>query len=77
MVTKREDPAYTPLRGHIRKELYKRFKAFCVEEELDNSEGLENVLKFYFDYRKKVAPKNDVANEFEKIRSKRTRKKSV
>jgi len=77
IMSKREDPDYKPLRGHVPINLYKRFKAYCVQEDMDNSEGLENVLKFYFDYRKKVAPKSDKESEFEKIGGKRARKKSV
>jgi|GEM_PF-6372218 len=76
-MAKKEDPAYSPLRGHVPKDLYKRFKAYCVEEEMDNSQALENVLKFYFDYREKVAPKSEIATEFEKIQKKRTKGKSA
>lgn len=76
MVTKREDPAYSPLRGHVPKELYKRFKAYCVEEEMDNSEALENVLKFYFEYRDELAPKSDIVTACRNIQ-RELRKKSV
>ena len=66
-MSKREDPDYKPLRGHVPINLYKKFKTYCVQEGMDNSEGLENVIKFYFDYRKKVLPTSDMATEFEKI----------
>ncbi|MBD2303209.1 GIY-YIG nuclease family protein [Nostoc sp. FACHB-190] len=46
--TKKDDPDYVALRGHIPKELFKRFKMFCLEKEVDNSQGLEYVLQEYF-----------------------------
>lgn len=49
MATKKEDPDFTVLRGHVPKELFKRFKVFCIEEDLDNSEGLERVVQGYFE----------------------------
>jgi hypothetical protein len=49
MATKKENPDFTVLRGHVPKELFKRFKVFCIEESLDNSQGLERVLQGYFD----------------------------
>ncbi|MEW6498637.1 MAG: hypothetical protein AB1589_39985 [Cyanobacteriota bacterium] len=41
---KKDDPNYQVVRGHVPKELAKRFKLFCVENEVDNSQGLENIL---------------------------------
>jgi len=40
MPAKKDDPDYVALRGHIPKELYRRFKLFCLECEVDNSQGL-------------------------------------
>ena len=69
-MAKRDDPTYSPLRGHVPRELYEQFKVYCIQEKMDNSEALENVLKFYFEYRNEVAPKSEMVTEFEKIRSK-------
>ncbi|MCJ8280272.1 MAG: hypothetical protein MJK14_10265 [Rivularia sp. ALOHA_DT_140] len=49
MASKKYDPSYSELRGHIPKELYKKFKFYCLEHELDNSEGLEEILRKFFE----------------------------
>jgi hypothetical protein len=46
---KKDDPNYAVVRGHVPTDLYKRFKIFCVEKSVDNSEGLEIVLRDYFE----------------------------
>jgi hypothetical protein len=48
---KKEDPGYAALRGHIPKSLYKRFKMFCLERGVDNSQGLEELIHEYFDLK--------------------------
>ena len=48
MVHKKTDPRYALVRGHIPKGLLKRFKSYCVEHELDFSEGLESILGRFF-----------------------------
>ena len=48
MPAKKDDPDYVALRGHIPKELFKKFKMLCLEKEVDNSQGLEYVLQEYF-----------------------------
>ena len=50
---KKEDPGYTALRGHIPKSLYKRFKMFCLERGVDNSQGLEDLIHEYFELKDK------------------------
>lgn len=50
MASKRDDPNYEIIRGHVPVALYKRFKLFCVERKLDNSKGLEELLQKYFDW---------------------------
>ncbi|NEN95058.1 MAG: hypothetical protein F6K50_05800 [Moorea sp. SIO3I7] len=50
MVHKKTDPRYALLRGHIPKHLLKRFRNYCVEHELDYSEGLEDALTKFFNY---------------------------
>ncbi len=48
---KKEDPGYAALRGHIPKSLYKRFKIFCLERGVDNSQGLEDLIHEYFELK--------------------------
>ncbi|MDF0556575.1 hypothetical protein [Kamptonema sp. UHCC 0994] len=48
MSAKKESPEYAALRGHIPRDLYKRFKIFCLERGIDNSQGLEELLTEYF-----------------------------
>ena len=48
MSAKKESPEYAALRGHVPKDLYKRFKIFCLERGIDNSQGLEDLLRDYF-----------------------------
>jgi hypothetical protein len=45
---KKDDPNYSVVRGHVPNELYKKFKIFCVDRGVDNSEGLEQLLAEYF-----------------------------
>lgn len=49
MVTKKKDPGYKVLRGHVPQELLTRFKIFAVERSLDNSQALELLLRERFD----------------------------
>ena len=49
MVTKRNDPNYTVVRGHVPKKLAQRFKRYCVDRETDYSDGLEQALTFFLD----------------------------
>ncbi len=46
---KKDDPNYAPVRGHVPIELYKKFKIFCLDRGVDNSEGLEVLLTEYFE----------------------------
>jgi hypothetical protein len=48
LVHKKTDPKYGLLRGHIPKALLKRFKNYCLENELDYSQGLEDVVTTFF-----------------------------
>ncbi len=48
MVHKKTDPRYGLLRGHVPKALLKRFKNYCLENDLDYSQGLEDVLTTFF-----------------------------
>ena len=44
MAQKKVDPAYADLRGHVPKYLFKRFRMYAVEHDLNNSEALERLL---------------------------------
>jgi hypothetical protein len=46
---KKRDPNYSMLRGLIPNELLKKFKIYCVDNKLDNSQALENILREYFE----------------------------
>jgi hypothetical protein len=61
MPAKKEDPGYVALRGHIPKDLYRKFKILCIERGVDNSQGLEDLIREYFelkdnDERQDLAP---------------------
>lgn len=53
---KKEDPDFTVLRGHVPRELLKKFRIFCVEEGINNSQGLERVLQAHFDSENITSP---------------------
>jgi hypothetical protein len=48
---KKDDPNYAAIRGHIPKELQMKFKLWCLKNDVDNSEGMENLLKEYFEMK--------------------------
>ncbi|MGQ4646784.1 hypothetical protein [Lyngbya aestuarii] len=48
MVHKKTDARYALVRGHIPKVLQKRFRNYCVEKEIDYSQGLEDILTIFF-----------------------------
>ena len=45
---KKDDPKYDIVRGHVPKQLARRFKQYCLDEEIDYSEGIERILEFFF-----------------------------
>lgn len=49
MVHKKTDPRYGLIRGHVPKGLLKRFKTYCLDNDLDYSQGLEDILTTFFD----------------------------
>ena len=55
---KKDDPNYAPVRGHVPVELYKKFKIFCLDRGVDNSEGLELLLTEYFESKEKPQPES-------------------
>ncbi|MFL9467105.1 MULTISPECIES: hypothetical protein [Scytonema] len=61
MPAKKDDPDYVAIRGHIPKELFKKFKLFCLEREVDNSQGLEELLREYFEMKDQQKQKGNVA----------------
>jgi hypothetical protein len=48
LVHKKTDPRYGLVRGHIPKALLTRFKRYCLDNELDYSQGLEDILTTFF-----------------------------
>ena len=61
MPAKKDDPNYVAIRGHVPKSIYKKFKVFCLEREVDNSQGLEDLLSEYFEIKENQNTKGDVA----------------
>ena len=55
MPAKKADSGYAALRGHIPKDLYKRFRIHCLERDVDNSQGLEDLLREYFELKENKA----------------------
>jgi len=53
MPAKKTDSGYAALRGHIPKDLYKRFRIHCLERDVDNSQGLEDLIREYFESKDK------------------------
>ena len=51
MPAKKEDSGYAALRGHIPKDLYRQFKILCLERGVDNSQGLEDLIREYFELK--------------------------
>jgi hypothetical protein len=47
-VAKKDDPNYEQVRAHVPKQLARRFKQYCLDEDIDYSEGLEKVLTSFF-----------------------------
>jgi len=47
-VGKKDDRNYVQIRGHVRKDVARRFKQFCLDREVDYSEGLETILVAFF-----------------------------
>lgn len=45
---KKDDPKYDQVRGHVPKQLARRFKQYCLDEDIDYSEGIERILTSFF-----------------------------
>ena len=45
---KKDDSNYEQVRGHVPKQLSRQFKQYCLDEDIDYSEGLEQILAFFF-----------------------------
>ncbi|MBD2047272.1 hypothetical protein H6F78_17015 [Coleofasciculus sp. FACHB-64] len=63
MPGKKDDPNYQIVRGHVPKELAKRFKFYCVENGVDNSQGLENILTEYLQQKEEQHLDNEAASQ--------------
>lgn len=47
-VGKKDNLNYVQVRGHVPKAVARQFKQFCLDEEIDFSEGLEKILTTFF-----------------------------
>jgi len=56
-VAKKDDSSYEQLRGHVPKTLARQFKQYCLNEEIDYSEGLEKILASFFSSEDKQSKK--------------------
>lgn len=56
VVDKKQDPNYGIVRGFVPQDLLKRFKIYCVELGVDNSQGLESLLTEFFQYKDNQKP---------------------
>lgn len=45
---KKDDMNYVQVRGHVPKAIAQQFKQFCLDKEIDYSEGLEQILTIFF-----------------------------
>jgi hypothetical protein len=48
MATKKNDPNYKTLRGDVPVNLFKEFRKFAVDHDMDNSQALETLLQERF-----------------------------
>ncbi|MDY6783052.1 MAG: hypothetical protein SW833_10980 [Cyanobacteriota bacterium] len=51
MTDKKKDPNYGMVRGFVPQDLLRKFKIYCIDNGLDNSQGLENLLREYFKWK--------------------------
>jgi hypothetical protein len=58
---KKKDPNYGLVRGFVPQDLLKRFKIYCIENDVDNSQGLENLLREYFEWKDQLAQQQTAA----------------
>jgi hypothetical protein len=69
---KKDDPNYSAVRGHVPNALYKKFKLFCLDGGVDNSEGLEQLLAEYFESKEQPpAPQPKTSSGGDKGRGKK------
>ena len=59
---KKKDPNYGLVRGFVPQDLLKRFKIYCVENGVDNSQGLENLISEYFEWKDQQAQQQAVSS---------------
>lgn len=45
---KKDDMNYVQVRGHVPKAIAQQFKQFCLDQEINYSEGLEEILTSFF-----------------------------
>ena len=54
LTTRRKDPNYAQVTSHIPKELAKRLKIYCTEEETTITEAVETAIEEFLDKRQRL-----------------------
>jgi hypothetical protein len=54
LATKRDDPNYSQVSGYILKEIALRFKVTCTEQEITQSEALQEAVLLWMEKRAKT-----------------------
>ncbi len=49
MASKKANPGYVDLRGHVPRELIRRFRIYALDNGLNHSQALETLLRERFD----------------------------
>jgi hypothetical protein len=49
VVSKRDDPAYSQVSGHIPNDLALKFKIACTTKQISNSDGLEQAVRLWLE----------------------------
>jgi len=53
LTTKRDDPNFSQVSGYIPKAIALKFKVACTEDEITQSDGLEQAIQLWLAQRKK------------------------
>ena len=57
-VSKKNDPNYEEVRGHVPKSLARKFKGICVVQGFDYSEALEQALDLWVQHQEQASEEN-------------------
>lgn len=59
LVSKKDDPNYEPVRGHVPKDLAMQFRIACTVRKLDNSQGIQTALEFWLAHLEENEPSQE------------------